>query len=323
MTVFGVLHTRVSLEILDGVKCALRILGRSESASVDGVPLAGGAADLLYLDWYLKADGEPTPVDGPPAPWQIEPVGVLRAAHSADGEYEAGWQVARVSNLGRLHVRRPGRPDRVVPRADVLRHDRPFLPARPGDVVEVSRRHDLEDPSGFWYTFLGGWDPESPPGDVVRIYFAVSRSAAADLVHRLTEQLPRELACSLKVAVGDDMLGRPDAAVLYASAEDLPAVLRVARDVRRALGSGVRSRTPPLTLPLGDGLALAEEPPGGKQSFGQHRCDALLAAAAEGPADDGRLLRRAREQLVEAGIDHRHPYRNLGSTLSIDADGRS
>lgn len=323
MTVFGVLHSRVSLEILDGVKCALRILRRSEAASEDGQPLAGAASDLLYLDWYLKADVELVPLDGPPAPWQIEPVGVLRAAHCADGEYEAGWQVARVSNLGRLHVRRQGYPDRVVPRGDVLRHDRPFLPVRPGDVVEVSRRHDLEDPSGFWYTFIGGWDPESPPDDVVRIYFAVSRFAAADLVHRLTEQLPRELACSLKVAVGDDMLGRPDGAVLYLSAKDLHAVLPVAREVRRDLGFGVRSRTPPLALPLAEGLALAEEPLGGKRSFGQHRCDALLAAAAEGPADDTQLLRRAQGQFVEANIDYRHPYRNLGSNLSIDTGGRS
>jgi hypothetical protein len=322
MTVFGVLHTRVTLEILDGVKSALGILRKSRAASQDGQPLAGDAPELLYVDWYLRPDDEQPPFDTAPAPWQVEPVGALRAAHSADGEFEAGWRVARVSNLGRLHVQRAGWPDRVVPRLDVLRRDRMFLPLRPGDAVEVSRRHDHEDQSGFWYTFVGGWDPESPPDDVVRIYWAVSRSAAADLVQGLTEQLPRSLAYSLKVAVGEGMVGRPDAAVLYLSAGDLPAVLPVAREVRRHLGAGVRSRTPPLALPLGEGLALAEEPPGGKQSFGQHRCDALLAAAAEGPAGDKELLRRAHVQFNEAGIDYWHPYRNLGSALTIDGDGR-
>lgn len=326
MTTIGVLHTRVTLEILDGVKRALGILRKSQAASQDGQPIAGDASELLYVDWYLKADQEQPPLDGPPAPWQVEPVGALRAAHCADGEFEAGWRVARVSNLGRLHVQRADRPDRVVPRLDVLRRDRMFLPLRPGDAVEVSRRHDLEDHSGFWFTFVGGWDPESPPDDVVRVYWAVSRFAAPDLVHGLTKQLPHSVAYSLKVAVGEGMLGRPDAAVLYVSASDLPAVLPVVRDVRRHLGSGVRPRTPPLALPLGEGLALAEEPPGGKQSFGQHRCDALVATAVEGPAGDKELLRRARGRFLDAGIDYWHPYRNQGSTLvstlGIDGDGR-
>lgn len=273
-------------------------------------------AEQLYRDWYLRPDpSDAADVLGVPAPWEPDPVATLRAAHAGDGRFESGWHVERLSNRGRLLVRRGDR-RRIVDRADVLAACRVLLPPRSDDIVSITTRHDVVDESGFWFTFVGDWDPEQSPQDVVRFYWAVRRSGLPLLVRQLTDGRLGGIPAALKVGAARHLLGRPDAAVLYARAVDADSIVPALRGVAVDLRTHLSARTPPLTRPLEFGLAAAEDP-AGPQSFGQHRCEVLAAAVTglAGDEDDETLLRHVRAALLTAGVDSTRPHRSAGSRL--------
>jgi len=263
----------------------------------------------LYVDWYLRAD----PADagemlGAARPEDADPVAAYRAAHALDARFEDGWQVIRVSTFGRVQVG-DGVTERIVDRADVLGRERVLLPPRPGDAVAVTARRDIVDESGFWFTFLNGW-PEGGRPEVVRFYWAVRRRGAPALIRLLTTRLPTGVPAALKVGAAAHLLGRPDAAVLYAGVEDAAALTPLLRLCAGELQDSLAARIPPLTLELSRGLAVAEDP-GDGQSFGQHRCGLLVRAARshDHGADDDTLLQAARAALSSAGVDPVNPHR--------------
>ncbi len=72
----------------------------------------------------------------------------------------------------------------------------------------------------------------------------------------------------------------------------------------------LRTDTPPLCLPLGDGVALAEHPSNG-MTFGEHRCHlvALAIERTERTEPTRNPLRAIADVFGAHGIDPAEPYR--------------
>ncbi len=304
MTVLlGAPRSRISADLLAAAR-----LVRSRSELDDA-----GAAELLYRDWYLQADPtDGAEVLGQPDPVDIDPAAAYRAAHALDNHYEHGWTARRLGPAGQVLVERDG-DTRVVARADVLPLSRRLLPPRVGDTVRVAARRDLLDDAGWWFTFFGGTQPPAQP---LRVYWAVRRAAAPQLVAALSALLAAGPPSVLKVGATPALLGRPDAAVLYAPAAWVTARHRSLQAVADQLGNGLAHRVPRLALLLSPGVAVAEEP-GSGDSFGEHRCAILARAARRLPSecDEDGLLIGLRAALADAEVDPVAPYRAAGSTL--------
>ena len=265
--------------------------------------------EVLYRDWYLRRSELEGKAPEPPPVLGLNLVGALQASHDADGRWDPGWTVDRVSNRGRVAVGRDGR-QRVVDRIDVVPDDvtRAGLPLRPGDVVRVSARVDgISSDGGFWVTFGDGW-ADAPSGTCVRFYWDVGCPDGPRFVETVTRELGAAgIPYLLKLPVEAAAYGRADAAVLYVASPLADAAMPVLRGIHESVAELLRPPTPRLAFRLAPGLATAEDPPTG-ESFGQHRCRLIAEAVRDTPVVDGILERFAAE-----GIDVSRPYANPGS----------
>jgi hypothetical protein len=280
---------------------------------------ATGLAEVLYTDWYLGLPGAPP--DEPPAapePVDIALVDLLRDAHVDAGRFEPGWTVEGVSSQGRVAVVRDGR-QRILARVDVLPSVRACLPPRPGETVRaVARRDALDEATAFWFTYGGDWDEaaELPP-ELVRVYWHVRRRAVPELVGVLTEHLAEaRVPYSLKVAVADPDVERPDRAVLYLTRDAYAAAAPAIRRAHGAVTSCLLPGVPRLTRHLAPGLAVADDP-GTGESFGQQRCglvaEALRGERANMTANADERAAVVVEHLAATGHDPARPYLRVGS----------
>jgi hypothetical protein len=280
--------------------------------AADAEELAG----VLYGEWYLGSSVVDEVVD-PPDPVDLNLPDVLRRSHVDAGRWERGWTVEGVSSRGRVAVTRNGR-RRILARVDVLAEARVCLPPRPGDAARVAaRRDDLDETGAFWLTYCGDWDESELPTGLVRVYWHVRRRATPDLVRVLTATLAGTgVSYALKVAVEDREVERPDRAVLYLAGEDVGVAAPLIREAHEELTAALLAPVPRLTLPLGNGLAFAEDPETG-ESFGQHRCrlvaDALTAVRGDAGATAEERAARVLDSLSAAGVDPARPYLRPGS----------
>lgn len=234
----------------------------------DGYPeIAGQAGQIIYDHYYIR------PGHGRGSYRQIEDrllrrtfVGWLADANATRESWSDGWEY--VDRAGdQLVLRKPGGRVRAVTAAD--------FEADPGGKtgrVRTPPGSELQQPG--WYHVRGAEDHSVRPRETVRLYFAVSRSGAAPLVHMVSKQLNEaRIPFHLKVDSNPDGYRRADAGVLYLPIErwaDLQAPLRAVRD---AVWPYLRDRTPLFTKPLAPGIGLADEPLDGG-SFGTS-CGAL------------------------------------------------
>ena len=299
--------------VRDDLLAALEVADRHSGAD------ATGLAELLYADWYLGLPGAPP--DEPPAapePVDIALVDLLRDAHVDARRFEPGWTVEGVSSQGRVAVVRDGR-KRILARVDVLPSVRACLPPRPGDTVRaVARRDALDEATAFWFTFGGGWDEAAAlPPELVRVYWHVRHRASPELVAVLTEHLADARASySLKVAVADADVERPDRAVLYLTRDSYAAAAPAIRRAHGAVARHLLPQVPRLTRHLAPGLGLADDP-GTGESFGQQRCclvaEALRGERANMAADSDERTAVVLEHLAATGHDPARPYLRAGS----------
>ena len=301
--------------VREDLLAALEVADRSPAAD------AAALAEVLYADWYLgvgfsdDSTEEQIPTLGP---LDLDLTDLLREAHVDARRWEPGWTVEGVSSQGRVAVTRDNR-RRILARVDVLPVARVCLPPRPGDSVRaVARRDALDEASAFWFTYGGDWDESSVPPSLVRVYWNVRRRSAPALVEALTHGLAAAgTSYSLKVAVGDRDVGRPDRAVLYLTRDAFAVATPAIRRLHGALAHTLHPRVPRLTRRLEPGLALAEDP-GTGESFGQHRCR-LVADAIRGDGDGGgsadpdERVATVVAHLAAAGLDPARPYLHPGS----------
>ncbi len=268
--------------------------------------------DQLYGSFYCTGRAVPQQVSR-----AVRPPGAsvfvdsLSRANRGRGSREAGWKVVRTDPDGRLVVRRHGLSLWVHP-AEVSGEG-----SHPDAEVSVRMPPELLRLSpGFYMALgdeaLGGEDP------LVRHYWHLSSRGGEALVAAGTELFNEAgLPFRLKVLIDPDLYRRCDAGVIYTPKRLRAEVAELLPPLRAAVAKHLRQGTPALTKPLGEGIGLAEDPPGG-DSFGMDRCG-LLAEALVRAFELGRERREERLALVaetfaERGVDFGRPYLNAESS---------
>jgi len=268
--------------------------------------------DQLYGSFYCTGRAAPQQVNRAVRPQGASAfIDALSRANRGRGSREPGWKVVRTDPDGRLVVRRHGLSLWVRP-AEVSGEG-----SSPGAEVSVRMPPELLRLSpGFYMALgdeaLGGEEP------FVRHYWHLSSRGGEALIAAGTRLFNEAgLPFRLKVLIDPDLYRRCDAGVLYTPKRLRAEVAGLLPQLRAAVAEHLRPGTPALTKPLGEGLGLAEDPPGG-DSFGMDRCG-LLAEAMVRAFELGCSRREEQLALVaatfdERGIDFERPYLNADST---------
>jgi HopA1 effector protein family len=294
----------VKPEIHPGLAAAAEAASRLSDRSPEQL-----AADL-YTTWYAAAVGDSeTPADFPD---DLE--ALFRAAHAGNERWEHGWQVDAAASAGRIIASCNGE-QRSLDRSEYVSLDRPGIVASIGTHVLAPARRDHVDTGRWWYTHAPGWRLDAPTGPLVRIYWNISVADTALLVHELTSRLldhtsPWMLKCALDTA----SYKRADAAVLFLTRPHLDRGRSVIDHARAALTGELRAATPPLTLSIGHGVAVCDDP-GTGESFGEHRCRLIaegLQTRSHANGEVAAIAKRFRRARVPPDRPYlAHPSRRL------------
>jgi hypothetical protein len=274
-------------------------------------------ADALYLRWFAQATGT---LRGPVPP-DISLVARLRAAHAASERFEDGW-TAVADPLGKLLAKRAWelRPLRAFDYANV---SRPGSPVQLGDRLAMSGRRDVVDgPNGWWMTMGSAGPPRGAP--LVRVYWNGGADIVAELTRRITGLLEDGgHAYSMKCPSAAPLFERVDSIVVYLDRPTWSRARSGLRAVHASLETALHPQTPPLTRRLGRGVAVAEDPGGGR-SFGQSRAIALASGLMrllpDRLADEGAVVEVLAAALAAHRISPTRPYLGAASSSTSDDD---
>jgi hypothetical protein len=167
-----------------------------------------------------------------------------------------------------------------------------------------------------WRTWGEHWtdDRECRGADLVRLFLAPAPHTALHTVAAVTAHAQRwDQPWLLTSRALGQAVPSSDSTVLYLPAEALgalhDAIEAMLTDIRPFLGSSV----PALTLRVGRGASLAQNPADGRP-FGQHRCSLIAGTVlANRGLPHGKVVDQVRETFRRAGVDPQRPYRALGS----------
>jgi hypothetical protein len=181
----------------------------------------------------------------------------------------------------------------------------PRLTAAISEASAAAGLEDRPDLAPGFHTIIGG--PGFPEqAAVVRVYWHVTAGGAGPLVESVTTRLAGT-PYRFKIANHPLRFDRCDAAVLYVSAADFPAVRDHVLASARSLASVLRRAVPAFTLALAPGVGLAEGRRAA-ESFGESRCalvaHGVLDAAERGEAGAAAVAAR----FAAAGVDPDAPY---------------
>ena len=246
----------------------------------------------------------------------------LAAANHGRSGWDAGWQVEFAAEDGSVIAVKGAVRRHFEPGGFVI-HGAPGVRARFGDALSAFAPAELRSRAeGFYFAFGETVDPFHTPEEQARLYWNVAAEGAAPLVSAVTREFNRfQLPFQFKCVYQPAEFYRLDAAVLYLYRHywELSAILL--RRIHDEIAPMLAADVPMLTKPLARGLALAENPPGGR-SFGQHRSEligrAMIPASAGSPVGDETRTAALMRVFHEAGLDWEHPYLNSGSTDCYD-----
>jgi hypothetical protein len=315
-----------SVEILSpsryAIRGEIRDVAAEEPSHSDAIPLLSGLEADLYARLYLRPS-PPSPARAVDWLARRDFLTALSSANTGHGTWETGWTILQAAENGQVAVARNELT--VWATAAELRV--------PGGIIEPGERCQVRVPKEFrqlvtgFYFALGddealqtGKPLAESPDATFRFYWHLTRDFAVPFIASATALLNSAgLPFRLKVPNDPDAYTRADAGVLYVGrrhARELGDTLAMIHD---AVAAGLRPETPLFTCRLGDGVALAEEPPTAS-SFGQHRCKIIARALWRSfvQADSGRDARAATLAAVlrHEGIDPEHPF--LGPDSLID-----
>lgn len=181
-------------------------------------------------------------------------------------------------------------------------------------------------PTPPWRTWGEHWteDRECRGADLVRLFLACAPHTTLHAVAAVTAHAQRwDHPWLLTSRAFGQAVPSPDATVLYLPADALPQLRRpveeMLTEVRPFLGTGV----PALTLRVGRGAALAQNPADGRP-FGQHRCGIVARTVlAHRGRPHTQVVDEVRTAFQRAGVDPHRPYRALGAAWEWPRQPRS
>lgn len=282
-------------------------------AVAPGDSLAGAIQQRLLADF--QPFGAPRPARRRPAVQSADGGAFARALSQANcgrGSWQTGWRVAAVEEDAIT----------VVPPDGLALLAPPEDCRVAGDRADVRLPKDLAGAVPGVLRVLG--DARAPAADAARVRLScdVAATAAVTFVARATYALNRaDLPFTLDLLDDPARYGRGPAADLLVRRADAAAVIAHLRPLLGMLGPHGSGDAPAFTKPLGRGLALAEEPPGGER-FGEHRCrllaEAIVAAGDDGLRTSAQRLAAVRARFADAAISLDAPYLQPGSIDAYD-----
>lgn len=273
--------------VLDGDSARI---GTRERRASPSEPLPAAARELLYEAFYLRPRARPRPVSQARRSAFAQS---LVAANRSPHGFEAGWTEDGV-----------WRGLRVL-RRDGLRVYAPPARVHPGGLLQVPPVQRDMLPG---YLIALGSTPPRPEAAGLRLYWNLRPELAAAWMAAVTGALEAAgLPFRLKLPDDPAAYWRADAGVIYLDARDEAPALAALKAPYSRLGGRLARATPRFTLPLGPGLARADDPPG-PDSFGEGRC----RLAAEACLNRPRLRDREAAllaQLQALGMDPMQPWK--------------
>ncbi len=288
-----------------------------EDAELGDSVLSGSArallADILYSRLHCR---QVSPASNAPGGWveAREFIHALSAANRGNGGWQPGWIIRNVEGDGEVVAEKYG--IRFwIPSVD-FRADAD--PAGVGDrgYARVPKEccHLLP---GFYLALGDAADAATAEHETVRVYWHLWSGGAAPLVRLLTGILNRlGVPFQLKLLARPEAYPRSDAAVLYLSPDGYNRLIPFLGGVYREIQTSLRPSVSLFAKQIAPGVGLAEDPSDGS-SFGQHRCELVVAEltrtgipSAGSGAERCRMLLSALGQL---GWDPERLYLNPGS----------
>lgn len=277
-------------------------------------------ANMLYQRLYCRPSRAPSKAAHDTRATRVF-VESLSRANCGAGTWDPGWTVTAVEDDGTLLVRK--HPDDLT----LWASPRKFRPAdgtvNVGAIGRLSLGKELREMLPGFYTILGDGDQPDGYGEVpvrvIRFYWHLVSSAAPLWIRELTQRFnAASIAFRAKVQSRPTAYFRADAGVLYVALTDLSAATTLVDGLYEAVSSHLRPATPMFTKRLAPGLAVAEDPGGGR-SFGQHRCELVadgLVRAFQGKRtslDD--VVDSIASRFAEDGLVLTRPWSSAGSKV--------
>ncbi len=301
----GVVNGRT---VVDGVP-----IGSAPVTTEDSARLQPGLAGALYSRWFAgwwpPSGWTPQDVDEP----QI--IAKVRAAHAGTERFQPGW-VARGAVPGGGVVAVRDEEELYLLSGDYANLSRLAAPVRAGDWLAVTTRRDAAEPQDGWWLTWGAAGP-APDDRMIRIYWNCGPAEVSALVRGLTTVLEdRAVPYTLKCPAEASLFGRRDGVVLYLGPDVWALVKGDLKDVHQGIADRLSAPTPPMTLMLGRGVSLAEDP-GNGHSFGETMAwavaDGVLAALTAGIVDVERVLDTLAARLAANGVSPVRPFQRADS----------
>jgi class II lanthipeptide synthase len=224
----------------------------------------------LYADFYTLGEAAPVtdsltkPGRGPIE----EHTEQLSQANCGTGYWDRGWTIVGFPATGVVEAAKRG----LKLLANLGDVDSEPNKMAIGQTVALRLPKEEIGISPGYYTAAGGESLVEEGVELYRLYWNLSADDSIRLMRRATGALARTgLAFRLKVLKDPSAYRRADAAVLYFRRADADAMSAVVQAHHPTLIQTPRLAVPAFTLRIAPGLGLAEDP-GGKQSFGLHRC---------------------------------------------------
>lgn len=265
------------------------------------IPRAGALAttalaDWLYGEYFIGWRPSAPRLEYSGSPWFVAE---LNAGCAGPTTFERGFRVTQRARGGAFVER--GGVSLWVPKSSALRP----VNARVGAEVSVELPCAREGAIPGFFTLVsraGRLDPAAPH---LKFYVNATPAGALDLVGALLEL--RGARFEAKVTNDPAHFGRRDTLLVYAAPSSAAAVARLLTAFARR-PRALLDETPPMTVPLARGVAVAESPAHHAESFGSHRCrlvaEGLLTARGEGRPG----LTTVAERFEREGLDWSAPW---------------
>lgn len=251
----------------------------------------------------------------------------LSHANRSCDQWDPNWKVTQVYPQGQIRVTKNGNVRVALP-GQFISPDGRDQPTRPGNTVTLfAAREAVVQQPGFYFAFGETLlDVENDTESQIRFYWNVKDTAVHALLSISTASLNRfQIPFRMKCLSRRGLYPRLDAAIVYVHRRFSQITAQLLLEAHQQLANFVGPHTPPLTLRIASGLAVAEDPASEAgysgaapdESFGTHRCrvfaEGIYLAHLQGHRDREDRLQEVCRHFQRNGLSLDKPYLNPGS----------
>lgn len=279
-------------------------------------PMVAQLQNTFYQECYCRRFS-PGAQSQAAAPFSADPgfITQLAQANASVSRWDAGWQVRRTENTGQIWAEKGG-VVRILQPGEYMNFNGQGTLLKKGDSVSYhALRESTAVQPGLYFAF-GESVMGSDHMDVIRLYWNIDGDGALKLMRAVTRTLNRfQVPFQFKCSIYRQGFERRDAAVLYVHKRFYEIVRELSQAWSHECATHLRDDVPLFTLPVSQGVGVAEDP-GTGESFGMNRCrhvaEAVWTACGSGiPRHE--YMREVKQHFHKHGLDPGRPYLNPGS----------